>query len=140
MKFKDATTKKDRIAIIRAKLTNDPRWVIRGLLAVYANQTRDEQTAETVKYENGVGFTGADGEILSSFAKQVEAGRQMSPKQMALLFRKMPKYARQLEAEARANEPDVEVVERMMHEAFHHAEMEAEANAFMAKMNREMGL
>ena len=138
MKFQDAKTKKDRIAVIRAKLTNDPKWVIRGLLAVYANQTRDEQTAEAVKYHNGIGFTGTDGEILSSFAKQVEAGRQMSPKQMALLFRKMPKYARQLEAEAAAKE--AQSVEERMDNAFAEAERASEERAFMSKINREMGL
>lgn len=84
------------IATIREKLESDARWALRGLLRIFANQTADEQAHEETNHENGVGFTGADAALLSSFAKQIEAGRTMSPKQMYLIHKKMPKYARQL--------------------------------------------
>ncbi len=95
--YAELTTKKARIAHIKAMLASNQAWAIRGLLKIYSYQTADEQATETTREYNDVGFNGVDAEILSSFAKQVLAGRTMSLKQMALIYKKMPKYARQLE-------------------------------------------
>ena len=73
---------------------------IRALLRIYEDQTAEEQNAGHTRDHNGVGFSGVDGEILSSFASQVQKGRIMSVKQMALIHKKMPRYAGQLEAAA----------------------------------------
>lgn len=96
MKYQDIKFKKDRVAFLKEKLANDQQWAVRGLLAIYAHQTADEQASGDVAEDNGVGFTGADGEILSSFAQRVESGRDLTDRQMELLFKKMPKYGRQL--------------------------------------------
>ena len=96
-KFADLTTKKDRVARLREMLGTNAKWAIAGLSRIYANQTADEQDSGMTSEDNGIGFTGVDAEILSSFAEQVEKGRTLSPKQMTLLFKKMPKYAKQLE-------------------------------------------
>jgi hypothetical protein len=88
--------KKDAIAMYRTKLADNPAWALRGLVKVYEMQTADEQEMEATTEHNGVGFTGVDGEILTSFAKQYIARGTLSPKQMALLYKKMPKYAKQL--------------------------------------------
>ncbi len=99
MKYAELTTKKDRIAFIKEKLGTNHQWAIKGLLRIYANQTEDEKVIEETREHNGIGFTGADANILSSFAKQIsEKNRVMSEKQMNLIFKKMPKYARQLES------------------------------------------
>ena len=37
-----------------------------------------------------------DANILSSFAQQIEKGRILSEKQMAILFKKMPRYWKQI--------------------------------------------
>jgi hypothetical protein len=100
--YTDCKFKKDRIALLRKKLATNEAWAIRGLTVIFDYQTAEEQNAEATMLHNGVGFTGADGEILSSFAKQIRAGRKMSEKQMALIFKKMPKYAKQLDAVAQA--------------------------------------
>lgn len=102
MKFVDCKTKKDRVAFIRRMVAEDASWAIRGMLRIYANQTADEQSSEDTKHLNGIGFTGSDANLLSSFAKQVERGRNLSDKQMFYVFKKMPKYAGQLEREAAA--------------------------------------
>ena len=94
--YAELTTKKSKQAFIREMVGTDQRWAVRALVRIYNNQTEDEQAAEMTNHHNGIGFTGADAEILSSFAKQVLKGRQLSAKQMAILFRKMPRYARQL--------------------------------------------
>ena len=96
--FAELTTKKARIAYIRERLATSPAWATRGLLRIYDNQTADEQASQTTSHDNGIGFSGCDAEILSSFAEQIRRGRNMSPKQMALIFKRMPKYAAQLES------------------------------------------
>ena len=45
---------------------------------------------------NGIGFSGPDAEILSSFAQQYQRRGTLSPRQMNLLRRKMPSYASQV--------------------------------------------
>lgn len=70
--------------------------VAKGVLAIYAYQTAIEQSSETTNQDNGVGFNGADAPILSSFAKQLQQGRTLSVKQLAIARKKMLKYAGQL--------------------------------------------
>ena len=86
---------------IRAKLDESNRWLQRGLLRIYAEQTQDEQATGTTHASNGVGFNGVDADILSSFAEQLikrdwPIGRDLSEKQIALLRKKLSKYAKQL--------------------------------------------
>jgi hypothetical protein len=95
--FTTCKTKKARTAFIRDKLSNDQAWALRGLLAIYANQTADEQAMAQTTYANSIGFTGADAEFLTSLAKQAEARGTLSPKQMIYVLKKMPKYSGQLE-------------------------------------------
>ena len=42
------------------------------------------------------GFNGTDANILSSFAEQLLKGRTLSAKQLAIAFKKLPKYSRQV--------------------------------------------
>lgn len=96
-KFVELTTKTARVAHIKEMLKINDKWAIRGLLRIYEYQTESEKATQSTHLYNNVGFNGADAEILSSFAEQVNKGRTLSPKQMAILFKKMPKYAGQLE-------------------------------------------
>lgn len=89
-------TKKARIAHIKEMVAANGRWAVRALTHIYEYQTADEQESGFTRNLNGVGFSGADSEILSSFAEQVLKGRALSEKQMRIVFKKMPKYARQL--------------------------------------------
>jgi hypothetical protein len=81
---------------IKTKLLTDQRWLMRGIVAIFEKQTYDEQQTEQTKEHNGVGFTGVDAELMSSFAKQIKAGRTLTTKQLAFAQKKMPKYAGQL--------------------------------------------
>jgi hypothetical protein len=82
--------------LIRDKILSDNEWMVRGLLAIFARQTEDEKSAEHTKHHNEVGFNGVDSTILTGFAKQWKARNWFSDKQLAILRRKMPKYAGQL--------------------------------------------
>ena len=56
----------------KLKLASQSMWAIRGLLAIYAAQTADEQCSDSTTVDNGVGFTGIDANFLSSLAKQAQ--------------------------------------------------------------------
>ena len=102
-KYEDCKFKKDRIALLRKKLGTNATWAKVGCQRIFEYQTAEEQNSESTMYWNGVGFSGADAEILSSFAKQINEGKFAgSPKQMKILFKKMPKYAKQLDGIAQA--------------------------------------
>ena len=80
----------------KTQLKTNPRWAVRGLVVIFEQQTATEQSAEATTDANGRGFTAFDADILSAFAKLVMAGKQLSSKQMDVVFTRMPKYAKQL--------------------------------------------
>lgn len=94
--YTELTSNTARTTHVKAKLRTSDAWLLRGIKAIYAYQTADEQASEETKHHNGVGFNGADANFLTSLAKQVENGRTLSPKQIAAARRAMPKYAAQL--------------------------------------------
>jgi hypothetical protein len=81
---------------IKSKITTNPVWAERAVLALYARQDTDEQQAQQTKWHNSRGFNANDAELLSSFAVQLQAGRHLSEKQLAWAYRKLKKYAMQL--------------------------------------------
>jgi len=83
-------------SMIKDNILADSIWMARGILAIYDRQTEDEQNNETTRYHNGVGFGAVDANILSSFAKQLQKGRSLSPKQTQIAHKNMPKYCQQL--------------------------------------------
>jgi hypothetical protein len=89
-------TKKQIAVYVQGKLRTDPRWALRALEVVYARQTAAEQQIEKTVEDNGVGFGAYDAEILSSFARQVQAGRVLSAKQFAILKAKITRYWKQV--------------------------------------------
>lgn len=91
---------------IRTKLLTDSRWLARAIESLFENgQTSDEQNSEDTIHNNGIGFNGADGRLMSSFAKQIMAWKRdpnprfstpLSPRQVAKARERMVKYTRQL--------------------------------------------
>lgn len=95
---------------LKKKLSTDKVWAQKALLKIFEAQTEDEVYFETTKEYNKVGFTGVDAEILTSFAKQLKNRGFLSPKQMTILFKKMPKYWHQI-----ANISNKEKLDRLIH-------------------------
>jgi hypothetical protein len=105
-------------AIIREKLETSDKWLFRAVVAIYERQTADEQAAEETRENNGIGFSGVDAAILSSFAKQIMEWNRgestyrtpLSERQTTLARKKMKKYAGQLSriAAARVTAPAAE--------------------------------
>ena len=89
-------TKAAKIAFIRQQLENNPDWAKRALIRIYENQTADEQNSGVTVHDNGIGFTGCDANILTSFADGLKKYGNLTVKQMALLHKKIGKYAKQI--------------------------------------------
>jgi hypothetical protein len=90
-------TKADRarVAFLKSKLSTDPRWAVAGLLRIYENQTDAEKAVGNTQEFNGIGFSGCDGDFLSSLSVQAKR-KGLSPKQIKCVHKTMPKYAAQL--------------------------------------------
>ena len=70
--------------------------VVRGMLRIYDLQTESEKVFGDTHAHNGVGFSGVDGEIMSSFVECYNITNFLSYKQMKIARKKMLKYAGQL--------------------------------------------
>jgi hypothetical protein len=104
-------TKKDTLAFVKSKLSSDPVWAVKALVRIYQeNQTNDEQVTQQTTHDNGIGFSGCDAQFLSSLAQNYLRYGRLSDKQMSFVFKKMPKYAKQVIAMSDATKLDAMVV------------------------------
>jgi len=104
-------TKKDTILFVKVKLSSDPVWALKALVRIYQeNQTNDEQVTQQTTHDNGIGFSGCDAQFLSSLAQNYLRYGRLSEKQMSFVFKKMPKYAKQVIAMSDATKLDAMVV------------------------------
>jgi hypothetical protein len=86
---------------VRERIATSTLSVEKAIVALHARQTADEQAAKVTGHDNGMGFTGADAFILSSFAEWIgkswkQPGQKLSDKQLLIARKKLPKYAGQL--------------------------------------------
>jgi cyclopropane fatty-acyl-phospholipid synthase-like methyltransferase len=89
-------TKKEMKEFVKKQLATNKAWAIKALLKIFEKQTEYEREAGYTREYNKVGFTGIDGEILTSFAKHYQDRGFLSPKQMNIVYKKMPKYWMQI--------------------------------------------
>lgn len=82
--------------VIKDTLIKSPKAVETGILKIYECQTQEEKIYQATVEDNGIGFSGCDAEILSSFAKRILGGNSLTEKQLVIAQKKMPKYAGQL--------------------------------------------
>jgi len=95
---------------IRDKLATDDRWLARGILAIAARQTADEQAGKTTRYLNGRGFNRRDAQFGCSLADWLKSGKALTPRQADAARKMMAKYAGQLERIANEKQPEVLIV------------------------------
>lgn len=81
---------------VKEQLATNPQWAQRAIVRLYERQTSDEQCTQSTSHRNGMGFSGCDANILSSFAEQINRGRTLSAKQLAIAYKKLPKYVKQI--------------------------------------------
>jgi len=89
-------TKKARKEFLKSKLSENSAWAQAALLKVFEFQTAEEQKIEHTKVINGIGFSGFDGEFLTSLAKQYKRRGSLSARQVEILKAKMPRYWKQV--------------------------------------------
>ena len=88
-------------------LDRNDEAVYRAMLRIYARQTSTEQAYQATTDWNSVGFTGVDGEIMSSFSEAYKKYGRLTVKQMAIARKKMKKYWSQLLDEMRRDNPQI---------------------------------
>lgn len=91
-----AITKKAVVTFVKHKLSTDNKWAVRGLIAIYNNQTNDEKSNSATLHDNGIGFNGVDSTFLSSLSEQYIERNSLSEKQLEVVRKMIPKYHRQL--------------------------------------------
>ena len=70
--------------------------VERAILRLYSFQTAQEQSIQTTRDQNGVGFSAADGHTGSYYAKWIKSGKHLSGKHLIKARSMVLKYTRQL--------------------------------------------
>jgi len=81
---------------IKDLIENRNDAVIRGMLRIYDLQTESEKVFGDTHENNSIGFSGVDGDIMSSFVKFYNKTNFLTFKQMKIARKKMLKYAGQL--------------------------------------------
>lgn len=92
------TSRAALVNAMRAQISGSDKQALKALLRIHAEQTKAEQFDKATNCYNGVGFTKADARILSSMADWAKTHGGLTPKQLAVVKRKIPKYAGQLVA------------------------------------------
>jgi len=96
MKKVKKISKKIKQEFVKKQLETDQKWALAALLRIYERQTPTEQEYENTSVYNQIGFTGVDGEILTSIGKQYKRKGYVSPKQLKIVMKKMKKYWKQI--------------------------------------------
>lgn len=89
-------TQKAAKEALQALLDSNDRAVYRAILLIYDRQTEGEKETMCTIADNGIGFSGCDAELLSSFATQIKARGWLTSNQLPFARRKIRKYWRQL--------------------------------------------
>ena len=69
----------------------------RAIIAIFNHQTHDEQRCSETKEHNNVGFTGCDARKMSYYAGWIKSGRHLSGRHLEVAFKRIGKYAGQLQ-------------------------------------------
>ena len=97
---KTFNSKKAIESAIRRNITENPAQAVKAMLRIFEYQTDDEKAQGSVYVDNGVGFAGTDSQILTSFCDFYKKHGYLSDKQLAILKKKIGKYAGQLTRQA----------------------------------------
>ena len=81
---------------IKELINTNNAFVARSLVKLFERQTADEQNSEMTKYQNKMGFSAFDADILSSMAKQFQRYGKLTEKQTVVARRRLQKYTKQL--------------------------------------------
>lgn len=80
---------------IQNQIATNMAWTTKALLTVFANQTADEQRAETTNHHNRKGFTATDAKFMCNVAKKVNRFA-LTERQLYVVRKKLMKYWKQV--------------------------------------------
>lgn len=80
--------------------------VNKAVLAIYGEQTSDEQASETTRHSNGVGFNAFDARRGTYYAEYIGRRGSLSGRHLELARKMMKKYAGQLAAIGNSKHPE----------------------------------
>jgi len=83
---------------LKKQLATNQAWALRALVRVHEFHTADEQAVGVTRENNSVGFSGVDAEFLTSLTRQYLTRGSLSPKQMGFVFKRMPRYWKQIKS------------------------------------------
>ncbi len=86
---------------IKNVIEKSKKAALEALLFLYQRQTLDEQKNKTTVYNNSVGFSAKDADILTSFVKYYQKNNYLTEKQYLVLCNRLPRYWRQLSEDPR---------------------------------------
>lgn len=81
---------------LTALLESNNLAVEKALLRLYERQTRDEQSDETVRYRNDIGFRVCDAKRASYWVRWIKSGRHLTGKHLVKAREVVKHYHRQL--------------------------------------------
>lgn len=81
---------------LQALIDANDKAVYRAILLIYDRQTEAEKSTMSTLADNGIGFSGCDAELLSSFASQLRDRGWLTTNQLPFARRKIRKYWKQL--------------------------------------------
>lgn len=89
--------KDPRILYFQQKISTDPAWAERAILALYERQTTVEQATHTTREKNGRGFSAFHADYMTSLAKQLlKPGYHLTDKQLNSARKILRHYVGQL--------------------------------------------
>jgi hypothetical protein len=129
----------DRAAHFRMRLCASDRWVERAIIALYEQQTKDEQFQSETRHRNGVGFAANEASRGSYYARWILSGRKLSGIHLIRARKIACRHVLQLVRLAHAgSEPEPEQPKELaenpfaMEEQFAAYEKEQEKQGFMS--------
>lgn len=81
---------------VRENLMSNQEWLERGILAIFRQQTADEQSGEYTRWYNRHGFSSADASYLTYTANWLLSGKHLTGYHVEKARRRLLKYAGQL--------------------------------------------
>lgn len=80
-------------------LQSNDRAVERAIIVIYNRQTRDEQSSKETLHSNGIGFSGADANLGSYYARWILDKKKLTGSHLERARKMVLKYTAQLLSE-----------------------------------------
>ena len=116
-------TRQQVISFVKLKLTFDNKWMLRGFLRLWGNQTNSEKMNYISHGHNHFGFNKIDSLMMTTIYRRYQLEKRISDGHMEYLKGKIPKYAAQISSFS-----DEKKLKKLMDEYFNFAKLKLTDN------------